>query len=144
MGILLGSQVIPSQAVVILKPEGESKVTGTIVFEQAALGGPVTVTGDIKGLPPNTKRGFHVQYVHEHISRAPSLTSSVSQWGDLTNGCTSAGPHFNPYGRTHGARSDSVRHVGDLGNIESNDKGDAKFNFKDTVLSLNGVSSIIG
>jgi hypothetical protein len=72
------------------------------------------------------------------------LTSLSSQWGDLTRGCTSAGPHFNPTDQTHGAPSDKVRHVGDLGNIHSNDKGEASLNFQDPVLSLNGANSIIG
>lgn len=31
--------------------------------------------------------------------------------GDISKGCASAGPHFNPYNRTHGAPSDSERHV---------------------------------
>jgi hypothetical protein len=72
------------------------------------------------------------------------LTYLSSQWGDLTKGCTSAGPHFNPNDQTHGAPSDKVRHVGDLGNLHSNDKGEASLNLQDSVLSLNGANSIIG
>lgn len=116
-----------TKAVVVLIPQSEPKVTGTIAFEQPTHPGPVTVIGDIKGLPPNAKRGFHVH-----------------QWGDLTDGCTTAGPHFNPFGKTHAGPSDSVRHVGDLGNIESDSKGEAKFKFQDNVISLNGPASIIG
>ena len=31
------------------------------------------------------------------------------QFGDLTNGCASTGPHFNPNGKEHGASADSFR-----------------------------------
>lgn len=34
---------------------------GTVSFEQSKPGQPVSVTGDIKGLDPSSKRGFHVQ-----------------------------------------------------------------------------------
>lgn len=64
--------------------------------------------------------------------------------GDVTNGCTSAGPHFNPFGKNHGAPSDSERHIGDLGNIETDRSGDAKFSLDDTVIALNGPLSIVG
>jgi len=56
----------------------------------------------------------------------------------------SAGPHFNPYNMTHGAPTDTTRHVGDLGNIQSDASGNAVFTFTDSVISLNGPSSIIG
>ena len=39
--------------------------------------------------------------------------------GNLTNGCVTAGAHYNPYGLTHGGPSDEIRHVGDLGNIKA-------------------------
>jgi hypothetical protein len=35
----------------------------------------------------------------------------ISISGDLSKGCASAGAHFNPFNRTHGAPSDSERHV---------------------------------
>ena len=34
-----------------------------------------------------------------------------------TDGCASAGPHFNPFGRSHGAAGEGDRPVGDWGNI---------------------------
>lgn len=79
--------------------------------------------------------------LHVFLIKSPPLPS---QWGDLTDGCTSAGAHFDPYGKTHGGPSDAVRHVGDLGNIQSDDKGEAKFSFTDKVISLNGINNIIG
>ncbi|KAF9468509.1 copper zinc superoxide dismutase [Collybia nuda] len=105
----------------------ESSVNGTVIFEQTALGLPVTVKGDLKGLDPDSLRGFHVH-----------------QLGDLTNGCLSVGSHYNPFGRTHGAPSDINRHVGDLGNIKANKDGHATFVFQDSQISLNGPLSILG
>ena len=64
--------------------------------------------------------------------------------GDLSNGCASAGPHFNPFDRTHGAPHDLNRHVGDLGNIAADAAGVASFSFEDSLISLNGPLSIVG
>ncbi|KAG1822774.1 superoxide dismutase, partial [Suillus subaureus] len=113
------------QATVVLK--GDSPVTGTITFEQSSADGPVKVSGEIENLDPSSLRGFHIHSL-----------------GDLSNGCMSTGSHFNPYDKTHGAPSDSVRHVGDLGNIESDEYGTATISFKDRFISLNGPTSIVG
>lgn len=56
----------------------------------------------------------------------------------------SSGPHFNPFGQTHGAPSDEVRHVGDLGNIEADGSPVTKVNICDSVISLSGSLNIIG
>ncbi|KAG1745992.1 superoxide dismutase [Suillus paluster] len=117
--------VIVQKAVVVLK--GDSPVTGTITFEQSSVDGPVTISGEIRNLDPSSQRGFHIHSL-----------------GDLSEGCLSTGSHFNPYEKTHGAPSDSVRHVGDLGNIESDEYGVATLSFKDSLISLNGPLSIIG
>lgn len=68
----------------------------------------------------------------------------VHEFGDNTNGCISAGAHFNPLGKEHGSPSDANRHVGDLGNVEAGDNGIAKVNITDKLISLNGQHSIIG
>jgi superoxide dismutase, Cu-Zn family len=68
----------------------------------------------------------------------------IHEFGDLSNGCTSAGGHFNPHKKQHGAPEDSNRHVGDLGNIEADEKGEAVVALTDKLISLNGVNSILG
>lgn len=68
----------------------------------------------------------------------------VHQYGDRTNGCTSAGPHFNPFKKTHGGPQDENRHVGDLGNVEAGSDGVAKFSFVDKLISLEGETNIVG
>lgn len=110
------------KAICVLK--GSAEVTGVVRFEQEE-DGPVTVTGQITGLTDG-KHGFHIH-----------------TYGDNTNGCVSAGPHFNPQGKTHGGPDDEVRHVGDLGNVTSAG-GVADINIKDKRISLKGEHSIIG
>lgn len=68
----------------------------------------------------------------------------IHEFGDNTNGCISAGAHFNPYTKEHGAPDSDVRHVGDLGNIEAGGDGVAKVNITDKVISLEGDRSILG
>ncbi|CEI60928.1 unnamed protein product [Fusarium venenatum] len=106
---------------------GDSKVSGTVVFEQESESAPTTITWDITGNDPNAKRGFHIH-----------------TFGDNTNGCTSAGPHFNPHNKTHGAPSDETRHVGDLGNVETDAQGNAKGSVTDSLIKLIGPHSVIG
>ncbi|KAI9565458.1 hypothetical protein GHT06_009250 [Daphnia sinensis] len=99
-------------------------VKGVLHFDQQ--GDVVNVKGEVTGLTPGD-HGFHV---HE--------------FGDYTNGCMSAGPHFNPTAVEHGGPTDQVRHVGDLGNIVANEAGVATVDIKDSMLSLSGANGIIG
>lgn len=114
---------MPIRAVAVLIGE---VVSGTVYFEQDNASSEVKVTGEVKGL----SQGHHGFHIHE--------------FGDNTNGCTSAGPHFNPENKEHGAPTDSVRHVGDLGNITAENDGVAKINICDKMISLCGPLSIIG
>lgn len=97
---------------------------GVLHFDQQ--GDVVNVKGEVTGLTPGD-HGFHV---HE--------------FGDYTNGCMSAGPHFNPTAVEHGGPTDQVRHVGDLGNIVANEAGVATVDIKDSLLSISGANGIIG
>lgn len=114
---------MPVKAVCVLNGE---TVKGTVNFEQSEAGAPVVVSGELSGLA----KGLHGFHVHE--------------FGDNTNGCTSAGPHFNPLGKEHGAPVDDNRHVGDLGNVEAGPDGVAKVKISDKLISLTGPNSIIG
>jgi len=106
---------------------GDKSVSGVVSFEQSSAESPVTVSYEISGNSANALRGFHI---HE--------------FGDNTNGCTSAGPHFNPFQKTHGSPEDTTRHVGDLGNIKTDAQGVAKGSKTDKLLQLFGQHSIIG
>uniref|UniRef100_A0A8C2NEP0 Superoxide dismutase [Cu-Zn] n=1 Tax=Capra hircus TaxID=9925 RepID=A0A8C2NEP0_CAPHI len=91
-----------------------------------AGGDKVVVTGSITGLTEGD-HGFHVH-----------------QFGDNTQGCTSAGPHFNPLSKKHGGPKDEERHVGDLGNVKADKNGVAIVDIVDPLISLSGEYSIIG
>ena len=105
----------------------ESKIKGTVTFTEDIYNDLVLIKIDLKGLKKKAKQGFHV---HEA--------------GDLTLGCESACSHFNPYNKTHGCPEMKNRHVGDLGNIESDSKGKAKYMIYDECIKLRGKSNIIG
>lgn len=89
-----------SKGVAVLYPE-DSDVSGVVRFQPVNDG--LLISYKIKGLTDG-KHGFHI---HEY--------------GDLTDGCTSACAHFNPDGITHGGLDTKIRHFGDLGNVESKD-----------------------
>lgn len=64
------------------------------------------IVAAIKGLNRNQKHAIHVH-----------------TFGDLTDGCTSAGAHYNPFNKTHGSLTSEMRHIGDLSNIQANENG---------------------
>jgi Cu-Zn family superoxide dismutase len=96
-------------------------IKGTVKFTEDLINNQIKIELNITGLNPNSLHGFHV---HEA--------------GDLTDKCTSMCAHFNPYGKTHGCPGLTERHVGDLGNIKTNNKGEAKYTFYDNVIKLRG------
>ncbi len=106
----------------------DDKVKGNVKFTEELSNSRIRIDVNVTGLKPNSEHGFHV---HEA--------------GDLTDKCTSMCAHFNPYGNTHGCPGMKNRHVGDLGNIKTNGKGEAKYTFYDNIIKLRGSkANIIG
>ena len=103
----------------------DDQIKGTVEFIQKHH--RIKIILNLTGLKSNSNHGFHV---HEA--------------GDLTDKCTSMCAHFNPFNNTHGCPGSSNRHVGDLGNIKTDSKGNAKYVFYDDVISLKGKTNIIG
>ena len=92
---------------------------GTVTF--TASGDEVKVVADITGLTAG-KHGFHI---HE--------------FGDCSDPkAASAGGHFNPEHKQHGAPDAADRHAGDLGNIEADASGKAHLELTDKVMKLIG------
>lgn len=88
------------KGIVILEPN-DNNIDGKIIMKETK--GGIKMIYEINGL----KDGDHGFHIHK--------------FGDLSDGCKSAGPHFNPYGYTHGGLDSpkNKRHLGDLGNITS-------------------------
>jgi len=103
--------------------EHSNKVKGTILLVSKPGKGTL-IRGQITGLEPG-EHGFHI---HEY--------------GDLSNGCESAGAHYNPDGTDHGDLAQG--HVGDLGNVLANNKGVADFIIKAPRVDLTGERSVVG
>lgn len=97
---------VPS-AIAKMESRSDSKVQGTIVLTQET-DTQVTLQIDLSGFTPNTTHAFHVHAI-----------------GDCSDpGAASAGPHFNPAGTRHGGPDHEMRHAGDMGNLEANEKGE--------------------
>jgi superoxide dismutase, Cu-Zn family len=113
------------KAVAVLHPASGSQVMGTVTFTNMSDG--VQVVADVTGLTPG-KHGFHI---HE--------------FGDCSapDGA-SAGGHFNPTHKSHGAPDAAERHAGDLGNLEADAAGKAHLEWKDKMLKLSGENSVLG
>ena len=95
------------------------EIKGYVMFKE--FDNKILIELNLSGLQPNSAHGFHV---HEA--------------GDLTDKCKSMCAHFNPFNSTHGCPGMKKRHVGDLGNIVTNSKGEAKYSFYDDVIKLRG------
>ena len=70
----------------------------------------------------------------------------IHEFADFSNGCLSAGPHYNPHKVQHGPQSGekTQRHVGDLGNVTMDKNGNARGSFVDHLVQLHGPYSVIG
>ncbi|XP_053639842.1 superoxide dismutase [Cu-Zn] [Cherax quadricarinatus] len=113
----------PRRAVVVLRGEAE----GTLVLTQEDP--PAGVTR-IEGSISNLTSGLHGFHIH--------------QFGDLSGGCGTAGGHYNPFGKQHGAPENFNRHLGDLGNIVADESGVAFVNITDPLVALTGLRTVVG
>ena len=103
----------------------EGKINGTVKFEEE--GKYTIIYIQLKGLSKNALHGFHV---HEA--------------GDLTDKCESMCAHFNPYNKPHGGPGSNERHVGDLGNLQTDKYGNVNLIMRDNMIKLKGKANIIG
>lgn len=50
----------------------------------------------------------------------------------------------NPFSKEHGAPTDDVRHVGDLGNFKTDGQGNSQGSISDKLVKLIGPESVVG
>lgn len=105
----------------------QARVMGVLYFE--AKGDTVMITGELKGLEPNSVHGFHIH-----------------QYGDFSkDDGTSAGGHFDPHGKPHADPSAEAHHAGDLGNVTADKDGIVKINMKADWLQIGvGPHGVVG
>jgi Cu-Zn family superoxide dismutase len=110
--------------VLMESPDQENRGTLYLLDE----GDDVVMLGFIKDLEP----GVHAIHIHEK--------------GDCSaKDFTSAGEHFNPTNMPHAASFQEQKHVGDLGNLITNEKGTAVFGFRMSGVPLDqSPTSIVG
>ena len=108
-------------AVAVIHPTGGNTASGIVEFYADDEG--VRVQALISGLAPSAKHGFHI---HEY--------------GDCSaaNG-TSAGGHYDPAGAGHHGLPDAKRrHAGDMGNLEADGNGSARYDATLADISIAG------
>ena len=82
---------------------GHEDIFGLVQLTENPADGSLTVEASVLGLPDGS-HGFHIH-----------------QYGDVvgTMDGTATGGHYNPWGVDHSGPDATIRHVGDLGNLES-------------------------
>jgi Cu-Zn family superoxide dismutase len=129
-GLLAGCAANPPAAptaVAQLTPTKGNTAQGTVRFMRS--GDLVRVSGEIKGLKPDAEHGFHI---HEK--------------GDCSSGDgMSAGGHFNPGAKAHGAHDAAEHHAGDLPSLKADATGSIKLDFTSRTLGVgSGDSDVVG
>jgi len=117
-------------------PEKRMDIRGKVYMTEKDAN-TLVVTLTVSGIQPSEssmtasqrlKHGFHVH-----------------QFGNLNNGCESTGSHFNPFNMTHGSTDSNERHLGDLGNIETDFQGNVNKTIEVKLhRALTGPNSFIG
>lgn len=114
-----------ADAVAELSPANGSSVQGIVRFARAKDG--VRVMARVLNLSPGL-HGFHIH-----------------QFGDCRSAdAGSAGSHFNPHEKIHGAPDAENHHAGDLANLAADDSGVATLDMVALTVSLDGPDSVIG
>lgn len=101
----------------------QPQVTGLVLFRQLAPGARLEAFFELEGFPAEPNSSSRAIHVH--------------QFGDLSQGCESTGPHYNPLGVQH------PQHPGDFGNFAVRDGSLWKYR-PGLAASLSGPHSIVG
>lgn len=109
-----------------LKPTKDNTASGLMTFRQQ--GKEVLIQGSFSGLSP----GAHGLHIHEG--------------GDCGGiGARNAGGHLNPFGARHGSPASPSHHLGDLPMLTAGQDGEARFQARMNVLTLDkGPTGLLG
>ncbi|XP_045404887.1 extracellular superoxide dismutase [Cu-Zn] isoform X2 [Lemur catta] len=123
-----GAQDAPLYAVCPVRPSAsldaaQPRVAGLVLFRQLGPGARLEAFFDLAGFPAEPNSSSRAIHVH--------------QFGDLSQGCESTGPHYNPLGVPH------PQHPGDFGNFAVRDGLLWKYR-ANLAASLAGPHSIVG
>lgn len=77
--------------------DDEIKITGQVLFKQVYPNGELEAVFSIEGFPQDVNQSVRAIHIHD--------------FGDISNGCDSAGGHYNPFSVDH------PNHPGDFGNF---------------------------
>ncbi|HEX2395509.1 MAG TPA: superoxide dismutase family protein [Bacteroidales bacterium] len=123
--VTINAQAKVQRAICTLNPTQGSTVSGTVTFALEDEG--VRIVADVQGLT----KGKHGIHIHE--------------FGDCSSpDGSSAGNHFNPHSKNHGAPDAENRHSGDMGNIEVDESGKGRLEYVDKTMTLEGNGSVVG
>jgi len=122
------AEIFPNAAL----PRDQRKTSGSVLIRQRKSSQGVYRETEFKvnlqGLPATSLHGFHV---HE--------------FGTIGASCSQSGSHYNPFEQDHGPPSAQTdRHVGDLGNVRTDENGNVNLQFSDLKAKLYSLSTIVG
>jgi Cu-Zn family superoxide dismutase len=112
---------------------GKDPIEGTIYLQQ-----------QLGSYGNGTSAGTKIDVYLKKFSTPGQKGFHVHDSGDLGNACLLAGAHYNPFNKSHGAPTDTERHVGDLGNIDVSIDGTVSKTIYDSQITLVGPYSVIG
>ena len=124
--MLIGTLAFAQAAQSVDMRNAHGEAVGTAMITARTEGG-VEIALDLKGLPP----GEHALHFHETARcEAPDFTS--------------AGGHFNPTNKKHGAQNPEGPHAGDMNNVTVATDGTAKTTTGSASVSLgHGANSLL-
>ncbi len=110
-----------NHAVAVIRPTGTNQCSGVVHFNKA--GDTVKVVAEVSGLTPNQAHGFHIHELGD-VSAADG---------------TATGGHYNPEKHDHALPVTSLRHAGDLGNLQADATGKARLELTLANISIAGL-----
>ncbi|XP_070570243.1 copper chaperone for superoxide dismutase-like [Ptychodera flava] len=141
--VVIETTLPSSQVIDILESTGRRATLqghGSAISGQSHLGAAVSMleVGPVKGVVRYLQSDRNTCIIEGTLDglKPGKYGIAIHELGDLSDGCNSCGDRFNPYNQPHGGPADERRHVGDMGNIEADETGRAKFRLEDRLIKV--------